>query len=1158
MESGQVPLVDLGPVQYQSVRSPSGYMNCTANQHQLPVNESRSEHVQAEGTIMESGQVPLVDLGPVQYQNVRSPSGYMNCTANQHQLPVNESRSEHVEAGQTQLYYNTVYQGQMQPSNVYSNQGQMMMQNPNAGSVNYPPQIYCTPVQMQWQQPQPQLIRNTVRDNVRMMPYTRQNTRTRHDPVSVSTKNRFEILQSDETAGAEDNMSDIGDTVNCAVAEGIISDEDFPKLGQNPSTSAVFKRRRTENIPPLPSPTVTEQVSSRVRTVGEMDIPEKELNSECVIFTPVEEDQTFPNDMILLRILKGVVPTEDLEFVCNKERRKLSVHMKKSETKGKLLATTKLGKIDVITAHAYITTITARSSQTMVPVEKVEQMKKDAVQTALEAVTAALVIKPDLINITNLTVDQSVLKICTALEFITGWKQQDQDSEPSSPRFSIQKANWSEFDEALKSMEIDKMLVLAEEVDQKIEIFQGKLLEAAEKTIPKNKHNLKGQKSTPWWNEDCEEAKKELKKRRHEYDRIPTLDRYIKVKQAHARFRKKVKEAKRHSWHTFVENLDFRESSTKVYRFIKRMNTRNQAREDNPPIVVNGEMLVDNIDKANAGAEYLKNVIGRQDPFKDDCNRTIWKVKKVSQKKRMEDYNRPFTEREVNEVVKNLPNTTPGDDLIYPEFVKRLPEIWMKELLKIINIAWKSGYFPKIWKKGTAIMIPKPGKDSEKIENFRFITLLPVLGKVYERLVKNRLSWLTEEKKGLKDYQCGFRRNRSTLENLILLQRDALYVLQNSKIMIVVFLDVRGAFDNLVHRKMLEGMMAMGLVGNIVQFGMSYLTEQMLSVCNPRRLPPWEVDKLVCENNFEERKAIVPAFSAMKAEKYHGYLEIYTDGSKTENEVGAAFVIPKSRIAEKYKLHPRTSIFQAELLAVNKAAEHLIQHRYGCNAFLICTDSKSVVSALKNIHAKNITREVLITYETISKLIDEGSSVVLHWIPGHRGIEGNEAADQEAKDALANGTSVEEFAPTVINNIRSAMQQMRVARAQHIQDVTGNMFALKKTKLQPTKIYSKLSRKQIRIIFRLRSGHAGYGVFKARMFGEDGNCSICSVPETREHLLLRCPAHEQQRLEVKRYCRTRNIRLTVETMLGECENIEDSVEMCKLTCSYVSKIKSVI
>ncbi|XP_065564232.1 uncharacterized protein LOC136029658 [Artemia franciscana] len=313
--------------------------------------------------------------------------------------------------------------------------------------------------------------------------------------------------------------------------------------------------------------------------------------------------------------------------------------------------------------------------------------------------------------------------------------------------------------------------------------------------------------------------------------------------------------------------------------------------------------------------------------------------------------------------------------------------------------------------------------------------------------------------------------------------------------------------------------------------GMRLNFSEMLSVCNPRRPPPWEVDKLVCETNFEERKAIVPAFLAMKAEKYHGYLEIYTDG-------------PPS-----FKQNSWQSI---------KQQSTSFQHRYGCNAFLICTDSKSVVSALKNIHAKNITREVLITCETISKLIDEGSSVVLHWIPGHRGIEGNEAADQEAKDALANGTSVEEFAPTVINNIRSAMQQMRVARAQHIQDVTGNMFALKKTKLQPTKIYSKLSREQIRIIFRLRSGHAGYGVFKARMFGEDGNCSICSVPETREHLLLRCPAHEQQRLEVKRYCRTRNIHLTVETMLGECENIEDSVEMCKLTCSYVSKIKSVI
>ena len=93
-----------------------------------------------------------------------------------------------------------------------------------------------------------------------------------------------------------------------------------------------------------------------------------------------------------------------------------------------------------------------------------------------------------------------------------------------------------------------------------------------------------------------------------------------------------------------------------------------------------------------------------------------------------------------------------------------------------------------------------------------------MLGKVYERLVEKRLKWKVEQRKILKDVQYGFRRNKSTIENLVCFQRDAVCTLQNELVMITVFLNVDGAFDNLVHRQILLGLIGLGIDGRMLMF----------------------------------------------------------------------------------------------------------------------------------------------------------------------------------------------------------------------------------------------------------------------------------------------------------------------------------------------------
>jgi hypothetical protein len=149
------------------------------------------------------------------------------------------------------------------------------------------------------------------------------------------------------------------------------------------------------------------------------------------------------------------------------------------------------------------------------------------------------------------------------------------------------------------------------------------------------------------------------------------------------------------------------------------------------------ERLVEEQEKANKAVDFVESVIGRPDDFKDDEKFTFAKVIILSKIENDMDYNRYFTIEELKNVISKLPLPAPGLDMIYPQYVKNLSDKWIKTLLEIINKAWKDEKFPKILKDGVVTMIPKQCKDNSKMENLRMITLLPVLGKVYERMALN-------------------------------------------------------------------------------------------------------------------------------------------------------------------------------------------------------------------------------------------------------------------------------------------------------------------------------------------------------------------------------------------------------------------------------------
>nr|XP_042897449.1 uncharacterized protein LOC122269276 [Parasteatoda tepidariorum] len=128
-------------------------------------------------------------------------------------------------------------------------------------------------------------------------------------------------------------------------------------------------------------------------------------------------------------------------------------------------------------------------------------------------------------------------------------------------------------------------------------------------------------------------------------------------------------------------------------------------------------------------------------------------------------------------------------------------------------------------------------------------------------------------------------------------------------------------------------------------------------------------------------------------------VQIYTDGSKTDNGVGAAFcVYHNNQHTDTYKftLKQENTVFQAEVLAIKEAINWLETH--SCKDATIFTDSLASIHAIRKTKQKD--PHVATTQRQLEHLVRKCNTQI-HWVAAHTGNIGNEAADLAAKDAAA-------------------------------------------------------------------------------------------------------------------------------------------------------------
>lgn len=190
-----------------------------------------------------------------------------------------------------------------------------------------------------------------------------------------------------------------------------------------------------------------------------------------------------------------------------------------------------------------------------------------------------------------------------------------------------------------------------------------------------------------------------------------------------------------------------------------------------------------------------------------------------------------ITKEEIIEQLKRCKNkSAAGSDGLNYQILKKLPPNVFQIITALFNKAFSLGHFAQAWKHANVKMVPKPGKNKNEAKNWRPISLLSCLGKLFERVVTNRLSQYLESKKLLSPFQSGFRRGRMTAEQLVRLSEDAHSSLKRKGITAALFLDAEAAFDQAWHDGIRFKVKQLGIPTRLVRLISSFLSKRTLTV----------------------------------------------------------------------------------------------------------------------------------------------------------------------------------------------------------------------------------------------------------------------------------------------------------------------------------------
>ena len=401
----------------------------------------------------------------------------------------------------------------------------------------------------------------------------------------------------------------------------------------------------------------------------------------------------------------------------------------------------------------------------------------------------------------------------------------------STYKYNNKTADWNKFRMALRAsieasglQDIDFTSPNAPDLDALVQCLTDCTKAACDKTM-----NLRGnaQPYVPFWTPELESQKKKVIKLHHDVQRqkrlgLPITSAANAHQNAKQEYARSIRKASSSNFRSFCQKQGVEDVWSLTNRLIKDAPT------NQPPSTLR---LASGFTRtpAETAASLLNHFYPDDTP---DAHPKHDELRRKALEESTGEDEVPFTPDEVREALQQMnPNRAPGHDHLTSDIVTCVFEEYPHLITAIMNACLDAGYFPKIWKDARVRILQKPGKeDYADLSSFRPIGLLPVFGKLLEKLLIKRLTYAAQKSDAWNARQFGFREQTSTSDALRLLVTKINEAKTAKRQVIGVSLDIKAAFDNAWWPALLERLRASGCAKNIFRLIQSYLQERNVSL----------------------------------------------------------------------------------------------------------------------------------------------------------------------------------------------------------------------------------------------------------------------------------------------------------------------------------------